>query len=213
MSEGTRFLFNIAEVVVRKIDKRGRVLYYDTNRKRIVRLRDWTRQFARGVPPELPPMETLSKREQASIKSRQRIRYNGKFLNKLQEKFIRDDLAKTGQRLIMNDVVKTFGKDAADQILKQQFPRWVNSDSRNNFNIEKELIRAMKQGFAIRFKEVWNEWVGMEAIMELKRREAELIDQAMKDGMKSPVVLYLIKEDRETGELLVDDEDTRVIGS
>jgi hypothetical protein len=200
-------------MVVRIIDKRGRVLYRDTNRGRFVKLKDWTRQFSKAKAPEPPPQESLSKRERASIRSNRRIRFNGKFITKLQESFVKKDLEKTGKQLVNNDLVKTFGKEVARDILSGQYTRWVNSEAKNNFNVERELIRALKQGFGIKYKIDGREYIGMDAILRLKEREAELVNESIEEGMKSPVILYLIKEDRATGDLLIDDEDTEVVGS
>ena len=52
----------------------------------------------------------------------------------------------------------------------------------------------------------------MDGLFKLNQVQAEKIAKAQEKGMKSPIVLYRIKEDSK-GNLLIDDKDTEIIGS
>lgn len=196
--------------IKRITDKRGIVRYQDTNTGRFVKLSTWSRQAAKTTTKE--QFQELKPREKQSIKANQRIRNNGKFINKLQEKKIRDTLKKTGQDLQNNDIFKTFGKEAAQNILTDTFTRWVNSDPANQFNVEREVLNAIKQGLLFTFKYKDESFIGMDGLFKLNQVQAEKIAKAQEKGMKSPIVLYRIKEDSK-GNLLIDDKDTEIIGS
>jgi len=196
--------------IERITDKRGIVRYKDTNTGRFVKLSTWSRQAAKEITAE--DFEELKPREKQSIKANQRIRNNGKFIDKRQEKKIRDTLEKTGQELQNNDIFKTFGKEAAQNILSDTFTRWVNSDPKNQFNVEKEVLKAIKQGLGFTFKYKDESFIGMDGLFKLNQVQAEKIADAQEKGMKSPIVLYRIKEDSK-GNLLIDDKDTEIIGS
>jgi len=196
--------------IERITDKRGIVRYKDTNTGRFVKLSTWSRQAAKEITAE--DFEELKPREKQSIKANQRIRNNGKFIDKRQEKKIRDTLEKTGQELQNNDIFKTFGKEAAQNILTDTFTRWVNSDPANQFNVEKEVLKAIKQGLGFTYKYKDESYIGMDGLFKLNQVQAEKIVDAQEKGMKSPIVLYRIKEDSK-GNLLIDDKDTEIIGS
>lgn len=196
--------------IKRITDKRGIVRYQDTNTGRFVKLSTWSRQAAKTTTKE--QFQELKPREKQSIKANQRIRNNGKFINKLQEKKIRDTLQKTGQELQNNDIFKTFGKEAAQNILTDTYTRWVNSDPANQFNVEREVLNAIKQGLLFTFKYKDESFIGMDGLFKLNQVQAEKIAKAQEKGMKSPIVLYRIKEDSK-GNLLIDDKDTEIIGS
>lgn len=196
--------------IKRITDKRGIVRYQDTNTGRFVKLSTWSRQAAKTTTKE--QFQELKPREKQSIKANQRIRNNGKFINKLQEKKIRDTLQKTGQDLQNNDIFKTFGKEAAQNILTDTYTRWVNSDPANQFNVEREVLNAIKQGLLFTFKYKDESFIGMDGLFKLNQVQAEKIAKAQEKGMKSPIVLYRIKEDSK-GNLLIDDKDTEIIGS
>ena len=196
--------------IKRITDKRGIVRYKDTNTGRFVKLSTWSRQAAKEITAE--DFEELKPREKQSIKANQRIRNNGKFIDKRQEKKIRDTLEKTGQELQNNDIFKTFGKEAAQNILTDTFTRWVNSDPANQFNVEKEVLKAIKQGLGFTYKYKDESYIGMDGLFKLNQVQAEKIVDAQEKGMKSPIVLYRIKEDSK-GNLLIDDKDTEIIGS
>jgi len=196
--------------IKRITDKRGIVRYQDTNTGRFVKLSTWSRQAYKEIKAE--DFQELKPREKQSIKANQRIRNNGKFIDKRQEKKIRDTLEKTGQELQNNDIFKTFGKEAAQNILTDTFTRWVNSDPANQFNVENEVLKAIKQGLGFTYKYKDESFIGMDGLFKLKQVEAEKITDAQEKGMKSPIVLYRIKEDSK-GNLLIDDKDTEIIGS
>ena len=196
--------------IERITDKRGIVRYQDTNTGRFVKLSTWSRQAYKQIKAE--DFEQLKPREKQSIKANKRIRNNGKFIDKRQEKKIRDTLEKTGQELQNNDIFKTFGKEAAQNILTDTFTRWVNSDPKNQFNVEKEVLKAIKQGLGFTFKYKDESFIGMDGLFKLNQVQAEKIAKAQKKGMKSPIALYRIKEDSK-GNLLIDDKDTEIIGS
>ena len=196
--------------IKRITDRRGIVRYQDTNTGRFVKLSTWSRQAAKTTTKE--QFQELKPREKQSIKANQRIRNNGKFINKLQEKKIRDTLQKTGQDLQNNDIFKTFGKEAAQNILTDTYTRWVNSDPANQFNVEREVLNAIKQGLLFTFKYKDESFIGMDGLFKLNQVQAEKIAKAQEKGMKSPIVLYRIKEDSK-GNLLIDDKDTEIIGS
>ena len=196
--------------IKRITDKRGIVRYQDTNSGRFVKLSTWSRQAAKTTTKE--QFQELKPREKQSIKANQRIRNNGKFINKQQEKRILDTLKKTGQDLQNNDIFKTFGKEAAQNILTDTFTRWVNSDPKNQFNVEREIITALKQGIAFTFIHEGKKYFGMDALFKLNQVQAERTKKAQDKGTKSPISVYRIKEDSE-GNLLIDDEDTEIVGS
>lgn len=196
--------------IKRITDKRGIVRYQDTNTGRFVKLSTWSRQAAKTTTKE--QFQELKPREKQSIKANQRIRNNGKFINKRQEKKILDTLKKTGQDLQNNDIFKTFGKEAAQNILTDTYTRWVNSDPANQFNVEREVLNAIKQGLLFTFKYKDESFIGMDGLFKLNQVQAEKIAKAQEKGMKSPIVLYRIKEDSK-GNLLIDDKDTEIIGS
>ena len=196
--------------IKRITDRRGIVRYQDTNTGRFTKLSTWSRQAAKTTTKE--QFQELKPREKQSIKANQRIRNNGKFINKLQEKKIRDTLQKTGQDLQNNDIFKTFGKEAAQNILTDTYTRWVNSDPANQFNVEREVLNAIKQGLLFTFKYKDESFIGMDGLFKLNQVQAEKIAKAQEKGMKSPIVLYRIKEDSK-GNLLIDDKDTEIIGS
>ena len=196
--------------IKRITDKRGIVRYQDTNTGQFVKLSTWSRQAAKTTTKE--QFQELKPREKQSIKANQRIRNNGKFINKRQEKRILDTLKKTGQDLQNNDIFKTFGKEAAQNILTDTFTRWVNSDPKNQFNVEREIITALKQGIAFTFIHEGKKYFGMDALFKLNQVQAERTKKAQDKGTKSPISVYRIKEDSE-GNLLIDDEDTEIVGS
>lgn len=191
-------------------DKNGRTRYKDTNTGRFVKLSSWTRQAARSISKE--DFEALKPKEKRSIKANQRIRNNGKFINKHQEKKILKTLEKTGQKLQNNDIFKTFGKEAAQNILSDTFTRWVNSEARNQFNVEKEILRAIKQGLAFTFVHKGVKYSGMDGLFKLNEVQAEKTKKAQKRGLKSPIVLYRIKEDKD-GNLEINSEESETVGS
>ena len=198
-------------MAIRRItDRRGIVRYQDTNTGRFTKLSAWSRQAYKTV--EKAQFEQLKPREKQSIKANQRIRNNGKFIDKRQEKKIRDTLEKTGQSLQNNDIFKTFGKEAAENILKDTYTRWVNSDPKNQFNVEKEIIKALKQGIEFTFIHEGKKYFGMDALFKLNQVQAERTKKEQKKGTKSPISVYRIKEDKD-GNLLIDDEDTEIVGS
>lgn len=198
-------------MAIRRItDRRGIVRYQDTNTGRFTKLSAWSRQAYKTV--EKAQFEQLKPREKQSIKANQRIRNNGKFIDKRQEKKIRDTLEKTGQSLQNNDIFKTFGKEAAENILKDTYTRWVNSDPKNQFNVEKEIIKALKQGIEFTFIHEGKKYFGMDALFKLNQVQAERTKKEQKKGTKSPISVYRIKEDSD-GNLLIDDEDTEIVGS
>jgi len=174
--------------IERITDKRGIVRYQDTNTGRFVKLSTWSRQAAKEITAE--DFEQLKPREKQSIKANQRI----------------------GQELQNNDIFKTFGKEAAQNILTDTFTRWVNSDPANQFNVEKEVLKAIKQGLGFTYKYKDESFIGMDGLFKLNQVQAEKIADAQEKGMKSPIVLYRIKEDSK-GNLLIDDKDTEIIGS
>ena len=196
--------------IKRITDRRGIVRYQDTNTGRFTKLSAWSRQAYKTV--EKAQFEQLKPREKQSIKANQRIRNNGKFIDKRQEKKIRDTLEKTGQSLQNNDIFKTFGKEAAENILKDTYTRWVNSDPKNQFNVEKEIIKALKQGIEFTFIHEGKKYFGMDALFKLNQVQAERTKKEQKKGTKSPISVYRIKEDSD-GNLLIDDEDTEIVGS
>ena len=196
--------------IKRITDRRGIVRYQDTNTGRFTKLSAWSRQAYKTV--DKAQFEQLKPREKQSIKANQRIRNNGKFIDKRQEKKIRDTLEKTGQSLQNNDIFKTFGKEAAENILKDTYTRWVNSDPKNQFNVEKEIIKALKQGIEFTFIHEGKKYFGMDALFKLNQVQAERTKKEQKKGTKSPISVYRIKEDSD-GNLLIDDEDTEVVGS
>jgi hypothetical protein len=191
-------------------DKNGKTRYKDTNTGRFAKLSSWSRQEATRISPD--QFAALGKKEKQSIKANQRIRNNGKFIDKRQEKRIKSTLEKTGQKLQNNDIFKTFGKEAAQNLLTNTFTRWVNSDPKNQFNVEKEILKALKQGLAFTFKYQGQNYAGMDALFKLNQIQAEKIKQAQKKGVKSPIAIYRIKEDSE-GNLLINDDDTETAGS
>ena len=196
--------------IKRITDRRGIVRYQDTNTGRFTKLSAWSRQAYKTV--DKAQFEQLKPREKQSIKANQRVRNNGKFIDKRQEKKIRDTLEKTGQSLQNNDIFKTFGKEAAENILKDTYTRWVNSDPKNQFNVEKEIIKALKQGIAFTFIHEGKKYFGMDALFKLNQVQAERTKKEQKKGTKSPISVYRIKEDKD-GNLLIDDMDTEVVGS
>lgn len=196
--------------IKRITDRRGIVRYQDTNTGRFTKLSAWSRQAYKTV--EKAQFEQLKPREKQSIKANQRIRNNGKFIDKRQEKKIRDTLEKTGQSLQNNDIFKTFGKEAAENILKDTYTRWVNSDPKNQFNVEKEIIKALKQGIEFTFIHEGKKYFGMDALFKLNQVQAERTKKEQKKGTKSPISVYRIKEDSD-GNLLIDDKDTEIVGS
>lgn len=198
-------------MAIRRItDRRGIVRYQDTNTGRFTKLSAWSRQAYKTV--DKAQFEQLKPREKQSIKAHQRVRNNGKFIDKRQEKKIRDTLEKTGQSLQNNDIFKTFGKEAAENILKDTYTRWVNSDPKNQFNVEKEIIKALKQGIEFTFIHEGKKYFGMDALFKLNQVQAERTKKEQKKGTKSPISVYRIKEDSD-GNLLIDDEDTEIVGS
>lgn len=193
---------------IRRIQtKNNRIVYYDDNRKRFVRRKDWSRAFAKQSPPEVP--ENLTTKEKQSIKANQRIRNNGKFLGRRQEKEVRDLLRKNPDvKLVNNDIQKTFGKEGANAIIFRTLTRFVNNIVSNPFSVDKEIIKHMKSGGAFEFKTKDGErFFGMDAYEKMKEVEQDLILQEQEKGRKNPIVLCLIKGDLKTNTLLIEEED------
>jgi hypothetical protein len=189
-------------------DKNGRTRYKDTNTGRFAKLSSWSRQEATRISPD--QFAALGKKEKQSIKANQRIRNNGKFIDKRQEKRIKSTLEKTGQKLQNNDIFKTFGKEAAQNLLRDTFTRWVNSDAKNQFNVDNEIIKALKQGLGFTFIHEGKTYIGMDGLFKLKEIEAKIHAETKK--RKEPIypLLYLIREDTE-GNLKIDSSETQVI--
>jgi len=189
-------------------DKNGRTRYKDTNTGRFAKLSSWSRQEATRITPE--QFAALGTREKQSIKANQRIRNNGKFLDRLQQKKVLKTITKTDQKLINNDIFKTFGKEAAQNLLRDTFTRWVNSDAKNQFNVENEIIKALKQGLGFTFVHEGKTYIGMDGLFKLKEIEAKIHAESKKRNEPIYPLLYLIKEDTE-GNLKIDSSETQVI--
>jgi hypothetical protein len=197
-------------MAVRRIQtKNNRVIYYDDNRKRIVKLKDWSRQFTKQIKPDVP--ENLSKREKQSLAANSRIRNNGRFINKRQENEVRSLLKKDPNlKLVNNDLTKSFGKEGAANILRRTFKRWVNNVVENQFSVDKEIIRHIKQGGAFKFiDKKGNMYFGIEAFAKLKEAEQRVINEAKKAGKNMPVVMFLFKEDTSDNSLVIEEEDIK----
>jgi len=194
--------------IQRIITKTGNVIYRDTNTGKFAKRSSWSRQAYEEITEE--DFADLSTKEKLSIRANQRIRNNGKFLDKRQEKRIKDTLRKTGQELQNNDLTKTFGKEAAENILTSTFTRWVNSDPKNQYNVEKEIIKALKQGLEFTFEHDGQKYIGMDGLFKLQEVESEINAELSKKGKSVYPLLYKIKED-ENGNLLINSEDTEII--
>lgn len=203
------FFHQFCDMAIERIlTKAGTIIYRDTNTGKFAKRSSWSRQAYESI--KMSDFEGLNTKEKLSIRANQRIRNNGKFLDNRQARRIKDTLNKTGQKLQNNDLTKTFGKEAAMNILTTTFTRWVNSDPKNQFNVEREIIKALKQGLEFTFVHKGKKYIGMDALFKLQEVEAAINSKLQKEGKSTYPLLYKIKED-ENGNLLIDSEETEII--
>lgn len=153
--------------IEKRVNKAGKVFYYDTENKRFSSSKAFARNLGNIEYEELEP--TLSKAQKLAYKASQRIRINGKFITKRKETFLKETLENKGVNIKdVKDFTNILDQESLNDILSQRskikeqmqvYSKGWNKKERKRteiFDIFKEIADSHRAGrkFRINGKDV-----------------------------------------------------------
>ncbi len=201
--------------MIKRIQTKRGVRYVDEYTSRFAKASDYFRQYA-GTPDKDKPYKKsgLTKKERASDAAFSRLRYKGRFLDKITQKKVIEFLEDAGKRdlLIQNNLSKSFSDELCQLMISSGKTYFVNTSSKTVFNVDRVIISRLKAGFDFLYTASDGmTYANKEALEMFTEDKAKMLTQLKEAGRLNCVLLYRIREEGKT--ISIDYKDIEVICS
>jgi hypothetical protein len=214
--------------VEKRINKKGRVYYYDTDQKRFSSKKIFVKDNLTKISNGQIKYSDLDRSEKLSYHAQKRLRYNGKLISKDVEKLLVDKTKNFDNPIKKNsgeELSNRFGTNVLDSLLKQyQSKKFIQQGAERKttgeiFNVQSNLAERLKDGQSITvIDEDGISHVGMDAILKINEFEQQQREKITE--IEDPIFLYQITEKLSgsdpfnmTTEIIVDLRQTEIKGS